>query len=171
MPWAVRRWMAPHTTHWWGISKECVTCHVHQEPYGGPEQPVNSGHTFEPNMRACLPCHDETTATLLVEGTREETTLRLATIAHYFTPGDSLYVDPSGLGAVELARYEIAKFNYEYVTNDRSFGSHNAPYTHAVLSETEEFLGIDPWPTFAPGDGSDPAQPSPSRSARRVEVP
>ena len=135
----------PYSEHWWGISDECVTCHVHREPYGGPEQPVNSGHTFEANMRACLPCHSETTATLLVAVTREEIEARLAAIAPYFDPEDPSYIDPATLTPEELAQYEIAKFDYEFVEADKSYGSHNAHYSRALLDEAESFLGIPPW--------------------------
>lgn len=135
----------PHTQHWWGIPDECAACHVHTEPYGGPEQPVNSGHTFAANMRACEPCHSEATATMLVTATREEIEIRLAVIAHYFDPGDPLYVDPSTLTPAELAQYEIARFNYEFVQADQSFGSHNGDYARAMLTETETFFGITPW--------------------------
>ena len=145
----------PYSEHWWGIPDECAACHVHSEPYGGPEQPTNSGHTFEANMRACEPCHSETTATLLVAVAREEIEIRLAGIAPYFDPADPLYVDPSTLTPAELAQYEIAKFNYEFVIADRSFGSHNAGYARALLTETETFLGIPPW--LPPGLGDGPA--------------
>jgi len=137
--------VAPFTEHYWGIPDECATCHVHKEPYGGPEQPVNSGHTFEANMRACEPCHTETTATLLVEMAREEVEFRLAGIAPYFDPGDPLYVDPEDLLPEDLARYDIAKFNYDLVGADNSFGSHNSYYCCLLLSEAESFFGIPPW--------------------------
>jgi len=144
----------PYTEHWWGIPDECAACHVHEEPYGGPEQPVNSGHTFESNLRACEPCHSEATATLLVAMAREEVEARLATIAHYYDPGDPLYVDPGTLTPEELAEYEIATFNYEFVMNDKSYGSHSGGYTRALLSETESFFGIPPWlPLLPPGEG------------------
>ncbi|MBU0717891.1 MAG: hypothetical protein KJ749_06540 [Planctomycetes bacterium] len=156
----------PYTEHWWGIPDECVTCHVHQEPYGGPDQPVNSGHTFEPNLRACMPCHTEEAAILLVAGVREETECRLAAIARYFDPGDPLYVDPATLSPAELDQYNVAAFNYEFVLADNSFGSHNAYYTRALLAETEEFFAIEPWkPGLA--DLEDPALIEDSRSGAR----
>ena len=142
----------PYTEHWWGIPDECVTCHMHQESYGGPEQPVDSGHTFKANMRACDPCHSETAAILLVAAAREEMDARLAEIAQYLDPGDPLYVNPSTLTPEELAEYEVAVFNYEFVKADNSYGSHNAYYARASLAETEEFFGITPWRVGTPGD-------------------
>mgnify|MGYP000021926840 CR=1 FL=1 len=135
----------PYSMHWWGIPKECVTCHVHMEPYGGPQQPVNSGHTFVANMRACMPCHSEATATLLVAMMWEEVDARLKRIAPYFDPQSPLYVNPNTLPPGQLARYVNAKFNYQMVIADLSYGSHNAPYARALLQQTEEFFGLPPW--------------------------
>ena len=133
-----------HTVPYLTLSGECAFCHVYLEVYGGPDQPANSGHTFEANMRACQPCHTETDATARVTNLREEIEPRLTTIAHYFDPNDPLYLDPSGLTPEELDQYHIARFDYEFVAADRSFGSHNAAYARVLLSETECFLGISP---------------------------
>jgi len=135
----------PYSQHWWGIPNECAVCHVHEVPYGGPEQPVDSGHLFIANMKACEPCHSEAVATMLVASTHYEMELRLATIEPYFTPGNPLYINPNTLSPEERARWEIAKFDYEYVQDDRSYGSHNAGYVRALLGQTESFLGIPPW--------------------------
>jgi predicted CXXCH cytochrome family protein len=158
----------PHTEHWWGIPNECAVCHVHEEPYGGPEQPVNSGHLFVSNNRACEPCHTEEVAEELVAMANEEFTLRLATIAAYFDPGNPHYVDPNDLTPEELAEYEIAKFNYEFVQADRSFGSHNPNYGRAALNETEDFFGIEPW--LPPPGGGGPKGDAPGIGHPQPEV-
>jgi predicted CXXCH cytochrome family protein len=137
---------APYTQHWWGIPNECSACHMHKQPYGGPEQPTDSGHTFLKSMRACLPCHTEAGATELVAGIHFEVATRLAEMGHYFTEGDALWIDPNDLPEYMVVPYGLAKFDYEMVQTDRSFGSHNPGYTRALLSETEFFLGIPPWP-------------------------
>ena len=135
----------PYSMHWWGISDECVTCHVHFEPSPGPQQPSNSGHTFLQNMRACLPCHSETAATLLVSTTHEEISTRIADIARRFDPNDPLYVDPAALSPEEWGPYMRAQFDYQMVVADKSFGSHDAGYARALLTEAETFFGIPPW--------------------------
>ncbi len=135
----------PWSMHWWGIADECRVCHVLEEPYGGPDHPVNSGHTFEANMRACLPCHSEETATLLVQSMREEVETRLALIARYFDYEDPLYIDPEGLEPEQFTAWVITYFNFQLVQADRSLGSHNPAYTRALLAEAEEFLGIALW--------------------------
>ena len=146
----------PYSMHWWGVPDECAVCHVHEEPYGGPEQPVNSGHTFESNMRACGPCHSEETATLLVSTMKEEIETRLAEIARYLDPGDPLYVDPGTLTPEELDQYNIAVFNYQLVLEDRSYGSHSPDYARALLAEAESFFGIPPWRMPPPPEGGLP---------------
>jgi predicted CXXCH cytochrome family protein len=159
----------PYTMHWWGIADECAVCHVHEEPYGGPQQPVNSGHTFEANMRACEPCHSETTATMLVTDTQQEILTRLTTIGPYFDPGDPLYVEPP-TDPGELAQYNIAKFNYVLAEADKSFGTHNGAYARALLSETESYLGIPPWPARAPGGDAGTSARAAPEPQRRPEV-
>jgi predicted CXXCH cytochrome family protein len=161
----------PYTEHWWGIPDECAVCHVHSEPYGGPDQPVDSGHTFKANMRACEPCHSEQTATLLVAMAHEEFEARLATIARYYDPADALYIDPATLSPEEFDQYLNATFNYQFVLNDKSYGSHNSAYTRALLSETESFLGIPPWRSAGPdGDPNrDAYQVLPKATVREVQ--
>lgn len=160
----------PYSMHWWGIPDECAVCHVHKEPYGGPEQPVNSGHTFEANMRACSPCHTESTATLLVAMAREEIEARLAIIAPYFDPGDPLYVDPATLPPEELAQYNIAKFNSEIAAADGSYGSHNSAYARALLAEAESFLELPPWRSLLIPDDGWGATCTPSGNMNQAEV-
>lgn len=133
-----------YTIPYLSLPGECAFCHVYREVYGGPDQPANSGHTFESNTRACNPCHSETEAAARIAGIYEETEPRLATIARYLDPADPLYVDPTTLGPEELAQYNIARFDYELVVADASFGAHNADYARRLLEEAETFFGITP---------------------------
>lgn len=135
----------PYSEHWWGIPAECVTCHVHFEPYGGPDQPVDSGHDFVADMRACAPCHTPAAATQLVGDAKDEVATRLADLAPYLDPADPRYVDPASLDPAELARYRRAVFDRALVVEDRSFASHNPAYARALLAEAETFFGLDPW--------------------------
>lgn len=135
----------PHSEHWWGIPNECAQCHVFSAPYGGPEQPVDSGHDFVADLRSCDPCHSEQAATMLLASLQTEMTIRLGLIARYFDPEDPLYVDPDGLSPEERAQYDIARFDYELVLVDRSLGTHNPDYARALLVETETFFEIPPW--------------------------
>jgi len=142
----------PYSTHWWGVPLECVQCHVHFEPAAGPGLPMNSGHTFRHNLRACEPCHSETTATLLVDMLHEEFDVRLGDIARRFDPADPLYVDPDALGPGQLQQYRRAQFDYQMVVADRSTGAHAPAYARALRSEAETFFGIPPWELRRPPD-------------------
>jgi predicted CXXCH cytochrome family protein len=126
------------------LTGTCVFCHVYRQAYGGPDDPADSGHTFEADLRACYPCHTEQDAADRVANAQAEMELRLGVLAHYFDPDDQLYVDPGTLGAQDLARYEVAKFDYEFVQADRSFGVHNALFARRLLEEAETFFGIAP---------------------------
>ncbi len=159
----------PYTEHWWGIPDECTTCHMYQQNYGGPEEPVDSGHTFKANMRACEPCHLETTAAWLVAVALEEMEVRLAEIAKYLDPSDSLYVDPSTLTPEELVQYGYAVFDYEFVKADRSYGSHNAYYARASLAEAENFFGITPWRPRVPRVPVPSPEPQPAPAGEQAE--
>lgn len=94
--------------------------------------------------RSCEPCHHRRLAPLLVEGARDEIEARLFAIRPHFDPGSSFYVDPSELDPGQQQAYDVVRFNYEFVTSDRSFGSHNINYARALLTVTEAFLGIAP---------------------------
>ncbi len=135
----------PHSEHWWGIANECMVCHVFTQSYGGPDQPVDSGHTFVANVKACAPCHEATAATLMLDDLRYEMETRVAEIHTYLDPSHPNYVDPGSLSSVDRARHTIAVFNTHLVEADRSNGSHNPPYTRALLAEAEHFFGIEPW--------------------------
>jgi hypothetical protein len=132
------------SVHYLDIPNQCAVCHVHREAYEGPTQPANSGHTFEPNMRGCEPCHPALIAELLVERAHREINIRLTAIARYLDPDSPLYVDPSTLDPDQLRSYHIARFNYDFVAADKSYGSHNPEYARALLSEAESFFGIIP---------------------------
>ncbi len=133
-----------NSAHYLEVPDRCVVCHVHREAYEPPTQAADSGHNFVPDMKACGPCHHPRIASLLVESAREEIESRVFVIRPYFNPNSSLYLDPSGLDPDQRQAYGIARFNYEFVTSDRSFGTHNINYARMLLGETESLLGITP---------------------------
>jgi predicted CXXCH cytochrome family protein len=123
-----------------GFPGECAFCHVHREVYVEPDQPANSGHTFESNTRACAICHTETDAAERIARVSAEIEPRLTAIARYLDPTDPLYVDPTTLIPEELAKYNIAKFDYDLVNADLSYGVHNANFARRLLDEAETFF-------------------------------
>jgi predicted CXXCH cytochrome family protein len=135
----------PYSDHYVDNPKECATCHVRQHPHIDADNPVDSGHLFIAKTRSCEPCHSEATAEELIDMAHEEFSIRMNLIARYLDPGDPLYVDPTELPPAEQAQYFIAKFDYEMVAADKSFGSHSPAYGRALLAEAETFFGIPPW--------------------------
>jgi len=117
---------------------------MHRVTHEDSTLPANSGHTFQPNMWTCEPCHHRRFAPILVEEAAREIGGRLMDITPCFDPDSPLYIDPSSLGSNALRAYYIAKFNAEFVASDRSGGTHNIIYARMLLSEAEAFLGSIP---------------------------
>ncbi len=130
-----------YTIPYMGIPGECAGCHVFREDYSGPDQPANSGHTFESNLLACEMCHAPGDAEVRLADVRAEIEPRLAGLAKYLDPADPLYVNPLTLTPEQLTQYYIARFDYEMVDADGSFGAHNAAYARLLLTEAEAFFG------------------------------
>ena len=144
----------PYSMHWWGIADECVVCHMYTEPKT-PEHEADSGHLFTSNMKACMPCHSQEVATQLVSDLHYEISLRTALIARYYDPEDPYYIDPTWLPPEEIIAWIITYFDYQLVSQDLSYGSHNPAYARALLAEAESYLNIEPWPPLRPTGGDD----------------
>jgi hypothetical protein len=41
--------------------RQCAGCHTHRHPGETAQDPIYTGHTFEPHIQACAVCHTETT--------------------------------------------------------------------------------------------------------------
>jgi len=124
----------PHTT---AVAERCVQCHVHQSapPQPTVENPVNTGHTFLPDVpAACQECHPGNQASQFKAEVQGETEATLAQLGPYFTSGSPSFIDPATLNAADLARYNVAKFDWEFVTADKSRGVHNVEYTEQLLA-------------------------------------
>jgi hypothetical protein len=72
---------APQSAHM-AIPDQCIQCHVHP---GVPdnitmETPAFLGHTFEPTLQACAPCHDEVGAGLIKDAVQANTKQQIAEI-------------------------------------------------------------------------------------------
>ena len=123
----------PHTT---GVAERCVQCHVHKSAPAEPtvENPVNTGHTFLPDVpTACQECHPGDQASEFKAEVQGETEAALQQLRPYFASGSPSFIDPSTLAPADRARYDVAKFNYNFVTADKSEGVHNVEYTEQLL--------------------------------------
>jgi predicted CXXCH cytochrome family protein len=123
-----------------GVPGECAGCHVVREDYTGPDQAANSGHTFESNFLACELCHGPGEGEVRLATVRAEIEPRLTALSRYLDPADPLYVNPATLTSEQLDQYYIARFDYEFVAADGSYGGHNAAFARVLLTEAETFF-------------------------------
>ena len=111
-------------------------CHAFQvpAPQPTPENPVNTEHTFIPLVPlACRNCHPGNQAVQFKKGVQATIAQTESQIAPYFTPGSPQYIDPGSLTPAQLAQYNIAQFDYLFVTGDLSQGVHNTAYAEYLL--------------------------------------
>jgi hypothetical protein len=106
------------------LERGCLTCHaVSDRSIGQPYQ----GHTFLPNILACRRCHPDldTFDRKGVQGTIRLLLVRLGRALDEAPPetrnGD---------------RWRMARYNYEFVTRDRSLGLHNTAYARKLLVDS-----------------------------------
>jgi predicted CXXCH cytochrome family protein len=136
----------------------CAQCHVVMHSFADPNEgnPNVTGHTFNPfdetitehqasEYEGCTlaGCHQPTgffSAANLRPLTQGEISDRLQALAPYFTKGGPSYIDPLTLTTVNSNRLNAASFNYQFVTQDKSKGIHNANYTRAALDVAEAIV-------------------------------
>ncbi len=112
------------------VVEKCVTCHVHSTPYqgGDPEIPAYTGHTFEPHQEPCQTCHadfnleegnfDYRGTQTEIMGLLEDLGVLLDAASPEDSTSDSFY---------------RAKFNYDFVSSEGSYGIHNTKYARGLL--------------------------------------
>lgn len=113
---------------------DCVTCHMHKREPLKKNEPHVSGHSFEPNVEECNRCHSD--GQRLWEETQTAIKGSLAVLEAKLDT-----VDPSKLDAEKKKIYEEAKFDYDFIKNEGSFGIHNKPYADSLIRVVEDRLG------------------------------
>ena len=101
------------------MPKKCVTCHMYREK--GDKVLKEGGHTFRPDGRVCLECHEKPES--LVEEWRAKILPLLANLSELLNKA------PVKNSKV----YRSAKQNYNIVIADGAMGTHNPRYAHALL--------------------------------------
>jgi predicted CXXCH cytochrome family protein len=136
------------------VSNACAQCHVVRHEVSQPNEgnPVVTGHTFNPfdtsikdhqpaEYDGCLICHlTERAADTARKNLQQEISGRLEALAGYFDPRSSDYIDPSTLNAAQQQQLQVAQFNYEFVTADKSVGVHNASNARTSLTIAEDII-------------------------------
>ena len=114
------------SSHYKLVENTCVTCHMGE----------NASHTFEPNVAACLECHDGA-ENFDINGVQTEVQGMIDELgAQLVAAGVLSDVTADGHPTVTEApeNVGIALYNWLYVAHeDKSLGVHNAEYTKALL--------------------------------------
>jgi predicted CXXCH cytochrome family protein len=134
--------VGPNSPHTAAVEKTCVQCHVYRENVPDPTtaNPVVTGHTFRPNLKGCAPCHDVPGAQARKDRVQQQIQAQLDDLNGYFTAGDPRYIDPGTLTVPEGERYNVAKFNRDFVLADKSRGVHNTAYAAKLLEIAKNIL-------------------------------
>lgn len=149
--------VAPGDFNWAGsshlnIENSCRTCHINMRDYDGTTAVV--GHSFEPTVEACAPCHgavasfdeimalDDFDGDGTVEGLRLEVMGLMHELEHQLVEAG---LDTTGgvgilgaLGDPERSTYVMreAGFNLAFVEEDWSEGIHNPDYAVQLLQQS-----------------------------------
>ncbi|MGQ9525533.1 MAG: multiheme c-type cytochrome [Armatimonadota bacterium] len=134
----------PRTTHVFAQG-QCVKCHMYSKDFESEEKPAISGHTYEPDPRACSPCHTPEAAEAMVSATQGGIKADLDALkARLDSWGNWEFQSSGGPQDQSVIPDQVkqARWNYYWVLNDGSYGVHNAKYAreliktaHAVLDE------------------------------------
>lgn len=117
--------------HYTQVDDTCVSCHMGE----------NSNHSFEPDVSACVECHDDV-EDFDIEGVQTEVQAKIDELEEILI-GLGL-LDEEGHPAVETAPEELAGalWNWIYIAHeDGSLGVHNPKYTLDLLNWSLEQVG------------------------------
>ena len=121
-----------HTTI---ISDRCITCHMFTMDYISADTIAIAGHTFEPDVRACEPCHG-----VIPDFNYDNVQTEIQELLDEL---NAALEAAQQSGDTTTQDYYRAFFNYNFVLNDKSLGVHNTEYAEALLeSSIEHFVGV-----------------------------
>jgi hypothetical protein len=148
------------------VQDACVTCHTH--PHEGDLEngiPNFTGHTFEPVVEACLPCHGELTdfsevgakadydgdgeiegVQIEVQGLLDllqQTIIDASTTPEARAALEADFLANLGLPDVTTREQRAAGYNWTFVDFDGSTGVHNANYAIQLLQQSALSLNPD----------------------------
>lgn len=145
--------VGPNAGHTAAITERCVECHLnHYVPGGtiGPDNPVQTGHTFQPDINldgtiteaelniACAPCHSGADALNELNEVQGEIRPRVEALGAWFDAHGTAYYD--GLSPSDQNRYNIARFDYQFCDHEGSYGVHNHEYAEHLLDVAESII-------------------------------
>lgn len=108
--------------HYTTVADTCVACHMGS----------TSSHTFLPDVSRCQTCHPGATS-FDIDGVQTKVQGMLADLKAALTTAGLLDADGNIVAGTYPEKQAAALWNYSYITDDKSSGVHNPPYTEAVL--------------------------------------
>lgn len=109
--------------HMFVVEGKCGACHVSMVSFSSAG-PAKTGHTFEPELRACTTCHPSATD-FNVNDVQTEITALL----------NQLHVELDAASVTDslTVAFLQAQYNYGFVESDASHGVHNFKYAKKLL--------------------------------------
>lgn len=104
----------------------CITCHMYSTPLVDISTPAVTGHTFEPKIETCTPCHPGATS-LDIYGVQTEIEGLIDQLR--------AEVEAAGPGDKATAGYANALYILQAMEKDGSRGIHNTKYTRDLLQD------------------------------------
>ncbi len=115
------------------IPTKCVKCHVYSHEYVSDSNPAQRGHAFEPNLKACSPCHTEAEAQANKDALQSEITAKLAAL--------KARLDAVTSSAQKgTSQYKAALYNYNFIVADGSKGVHNPQNARKLIDYANQQL-------------------------------
>jgi hypothetical protein len=149
------------------VVNSCKTCHLPMAEYVSEAEPAKTGHTFEPKVEACEPCHgvladfddiranDDWDGNGQIEGVQTEINGLLHTLEMALyesgldTTGGASIEDALGDTTRSTVAQRTAGYNLVFVEDDKSHGIHNPFYCAQLLQQSIIYLNPGKIPNAA----------------------
>jgi hypothetical protein len=118
------------------LSNVCVSCHMRS--VGDESGLTASGHTFEPEIETCQPCHEEATD-FNIGGAQDETQALMDDLQQMLLDANPDLAaagwssEAVGDTSITMPEQRAAAWAWFFVDNDKSLGVHNRDYAHDIL--------------------------------------
>lgn len=106
------------------VPQPCVLCHMYSNGLGNPDTTA-TGHALTPNIQVCVVCHNgqiPPDSSFNINGAQTVIDGLLDSLAVMLAQADTTTLE-----------YQRAKYDYDFVNNDKSRGVHNFMYAEDLL--------------------------------------
>ncbi|HUV87832.1 MAG TPA: multiheme c-type cytochrome [bacterium] len=116
-----------NSDHTYVVEERCKKCHMYAKPFE-EGKPAIKGHTWKPRIEPCRECHPGANSFNI--GGAQRRIERLL---------EELEAKLERQRNKQAQDYIYAKFDYDFVENDGSYGVHNYKYARQLLEDSIEF--------------------------------